>query len=67
MVAVNGESVWLTRSSRSLDTHPLKAFIITSMCSFMACISAIIGGRAASASEGRLMFCCSDLLGALLA
>ena len=64
---VNSESVRLTRSSRSLDTHPLRAFIMTFICSFIAFISAIIGGGAVSVREGRLTFCRSDLLGALLA
>ena len=63
---VNRESIRLTRSSRSLDTHPLKAFIITSICSFIACISATIGGGVASMRDGRLKFCRSSLLGALL-
>ena len=64
--AVNKESVRLTRSSRSLDTRPLRAFIITSICSFIACISAITGGRVISVRDGRLTFCHSGLLGALL-
>ena len=66
-MAVNGESVQFTRSSRSLDTLPLRAFIMTSICSFMACNSAIISGGVVSARKGMLMFCRSDLLGALLA
>ena len=67
MEGVNGESVLFTKSSRSLDTLPLKAFIIISIFSFIAYISAMIGGGAVSARKGRLMFCCSGLLGALLA
>ena len=63
---VNGESVLFTKSSRSLDTRPLRAFIITSICSFIACISATIGGGAVSMRDGRLKFCRSGLLGALL-
>ena len=63
---VNGESVLFTKSSRSLDTCPLRAFIITSICSFIACISATIGGEAVSTRDGRLKFRCSSLLGALL-
>ena len=63
---VNGESVLFTKSSRSLDTRPLKAFIITSIYSFIACISATIGGGAVSMKDGRLKFRCSGLLGALL-
>ena len=64
---VNGESIQLTRSSKSLDTRPLRAFIITYICSFIACISAIIGSGAVSTREGRLTFYRSGLLGALLA
>ena len=64
--AVNGESVRLTRLSRSLDTHPLRAFIITSICSFIACISATTDGRVISVRDGRLTCCCSGLPGALL-
>lgn len=63
---VNGESVRLTRSSRSLDTRPLRTFIITSICSFIACIFATIGGGVASMRDGRLIFCHSSLLGVLL-
>ena len=65
-VAVNGESVRLTRSSRSLDTCPLRAFIITSICSFIAYISVTTGGGVASMRDGMLTFCCFSLLGALL-
>ena len=57
----------LTRSSRSLDTRPLRVFIITSIYSFIACISVIIDGEAVSTREGRLIFCRSGLLKALLA
>ena len=64
--AVNDESVRLTRSSRSLDTRPLRAFIITYICSLIACISATISGRVKSVRDGRLIFCHSSLLGALL-
>ena len=63
---VNDESVWLTRSSRSLDIRPLRAFIITSICSFIAYISAATGGGVTSVRDGRLTFCRSGLLGALL-
>ena len=66
MEVVNGESILFTRSSRSVDTRPLRAFIMTSICSFIACISAIIGEWAKSMRDGRLMFCRSGLLGALL-
>ena len=61
-MAVNGESVRLTRSSRSLDTRLLRAFIITSICSFMAYISAITSGEVVSTREGMLRFCRSGLL-----
>ena len=64
--AVNGESVQLTRSSRSLDTCPLRAFIITSICSFIACIFATTGGRVISVKDGMLKFCRFSLLEALL-
>ena len=66
MEVVNDESVLFTKSSRSLDTRPLRAFIITSICSFIACISATMGGGAISMRDGRLKFCRSGLLGALL-
>ena len=66
MEGVNGESILFTKSSRSLDTYPLRAFIMTSICSFIAYIFAIIGGGVASMRDGRLRFCRSDLLGALL-
>ena len=64
--AVNGELVRLTRSSRSLDTRPLIVFIITSIYSFIACISATTGGGVISMRDRRLTFCRSSLLGALL-
>ena len=63
---VNGESILFTKSSRSLDTRPLRAFIITSIYSFIACIFATIGGGAVSMRDGRLRFYRSGLLGALL-
>ena len=66
MEGVNSESVLFTKSSRSLDTRPLRAFIMTSICSFIACISTIIGGGVASMRDGRLRFCRSGLLGELL-
>ena len=66
MGGVNSESVLFTKSSRSLETRPLRAFIITSICSFIGFISAIIGGGIASMRDGRLRFCRSGLLGALL-
>ena len=63
---VNGESVLFSKSSRSLETRPLRAFIITSICSFIACVSAKIGGGAVSIREGMLKFRHSGLLGSLL-
>ena len=63
---VNDESVLFTKSSRSLDTRPLRAFIITLICSFIACISATIDGGAVSIRDGRLKFRRSGFLGALL-
>ena len=66
MEVVNSESVLFTKSSRSLDTRPLRAFIITSICSFIACISTTIGGGAISMRDGRLKFYRSSLLDALL-
>ena len=64
--AVNGESVRLTRSSRLLDTRPLRALIITSICSFIACISTKTRGGVASTRDGMLTFRRSSRLGALL-
>ena len=66
MEGVNGESVLFTKSSRLLDTRPLRAFIMTLICSFIACIFTIIGGGVASMRDGRLRLCRSGLLGALL-
>ena len=63
---VNGESVRWTKSSRSLDTHPLKTFIIKSIRSFIIYISTKMWGGAISMMDGRLMSCRSGLLGALL-
>ena len=63
---VNGESVRWTKSSRSLDTHPLRAFIIKSILFRIICIFATMWGGAISAIDGRLMSCHSGLLGVLL-
>ena len=63
---MNDESVLFTKSSRSLETRPLKAFIMTSICSFIACISAKMGGGVVSVREGMLKFRRSGLLGSLL-
>ena len=62
---VNGESVLFTKSSRSLEMRPFRAFIITSIYSFIACISVKIGGGAVSIREGMLKFHRSGLLGSL--
>ena len=51
---VKGESVRWTKSLRSLDTRPLRAFIIRFIHSFIICISATIWGRVMSAVDGRL-------------
>ena len=63
---VNGESVLFTKSSRSLETRPLRAFIMTFICSFIACISARMGDGVAFVREGMLGFRLSVLLGSLL-
>ena len=63
---VKGASIQWTKSSRSLDTRPLRAFIIRYNCSLIICISATMWGRAMSAVDGRLTFGWSGLLGALL-
>ena len=54
---VNGELVRWTRSSRSLDTRPLKEFIMKSIHSFIICISVTMWGGAISAVDGRLVSC----------
>ena len=64
MGAVNGESVWWTSSSRSFNTHPLRAFIMKSILSFIICISTTIWGGAVSVPIGRLVSYRSCLLGA---
>ena len=66
MTVVNRELVRLMRSSRSLDTCPSRAFIITSICCFITCIFAKTGGGVASMRDGMLTFRCSSRLGALL-
>ena len=63
---VNGESVRCTNSSRSLDTRPIRAFIMKSIHSFIICISATMCGGAVSATDGWLVSCCSCLVRALL-
>ena len=64
--AVNGKSVRWTKSSRSLDTRPLRVFIIKSICSFIICISATMWGGTVSVMDGRLVSNCFGLLEALL-
>ena len=63
---VNEESVLFSKSSRLLETRPLRVFIITSIYSFIACISTKIGGGVISIREGMLKFSSSGLLGSLL-
>ena len=66
MDVVNGESVRWTKSLRSLDTRPSRAFIIKSIRSFIICISATMWGVAVSMMDGQLVSCRSSLLGVLL-
>ena len=63
---VKGESVRWTKSSRSLDTRSLRAFIIRSICSLIICISATMWGGAMFAVDGRITSGRSGLLGASL-
>ena len=60
---VKGESIQWTKSSRSLDTRPLKVFIIRSIHSLIICISTTMWGGAMSTVDG-LTSNCSGLLGA---
>ena len=62
MDVVNGESVRWTKSSRSLDTCPLRVFIVKSIRSFIICISTTICGEAVSAVDGRLVSYRSSLV-----
>ena len=66
MDVVKGDLVRWTKSSRSLDTYPLRAFIIKSIRSFIICIFVTMWGRAMSAVNGRLTSGRSGLLGAWL-
>ena len=66
MDVVKGESVRWTKSSRSLDTRPLRVFIIKSIHSLIICISATMWGGTMSAVDGWLTSDRSSLLGALL-
>ena len=64
--AVKGKSILWTNSSRSLDTRPLRVFIIKSILSFITCIFATMCGGIVSVTNRRLVSCHSYLLGALL-
>ena len=66
MGVVKGKSVWLTNSSRSLNTYPLGAFIMKSIHSFIICISVTMCGGVVFATDGRLVCYRSCLLRALL-
>ena len=63
---MKGELVQWTKSLRSLDTYPLKAFIMRSIHSFIICISTTMCGGVVFVPEGRLVSYRSCLLGALL-
>ena len=64
--AIKGEFVRWTNLSRSLDTHPLKVFIMKSIIFFIICILATMCGGAVFMMDKRLVSCRSCLLGALL-
>ena len=65
--AVNEESIWWTNSSKLVNTHPLRAFIIMSIFSFIIYISWTMRIASASISKGRLVSSKpSNLLGTLL-
>ena len=66
MGAVKGKSVWWNNLSRLLNTHPLKAFIMKSIPSFIIYISATMCGGAVSVTDGQLVSCRSSLLEVLL-
>ena len=51
---------------RLLDTHPLRVFIMKSILIFIICISANKCGGAIFVTDGRLVYCHSYLLRALL-
>ena len=63
---VNGELVRWTKSSKSLNTRPLRAFIMKSISSFIIYISTTMWGGVVFVADGRLMSCHSSLLEALL-
>ena len=63
---VKGESVQWTKSTRSFDSHPLRAFIIRSIRSLIICIFATMWGGAMSVVDGRLASSHFGLLRALL-
>ena len=67
---IDGYREWRVSSIHQIvkvaETRPLRAFIMTSICSFIACISVKMGGGAVSVREGMLKFHRSGLLGSLL-
>ena len=64
--AVKGESVQWTNSLRLLDTRPLRAFIMKSICSFIICTSVTMCGGVVYVVDGWLVSCSSCLFEALL-
>ena len=50
--AMKGESVCWISSSKLVDTHPLRVFIIMSIFSFIVCISCAMRDAPTSSSEG---------------
>ena len=64
--AMNGESIRWTNSLISLDTRPLRAFIMKSIHSFIIYISVTMCDGAVSTADERLVSCYSCLLGVLL-
>ena len=66
MDAVKGEYIRWTNLLRSLDSCPLKAFIMKSIHSFIINIYVTMYGGAVSAADRRLVSCHSCLLRALL-
>ena len=65
--AVNRESIQWINSTKLVDTHPLIAFIIISIFSFIICIAQAMCSASTSLSEGQVVsFVPSLLLGMLL-
>ena len=64
--AMKGESIRLTSSSKLVDTHLLRAFIIISIFYFIVCISCAMRNTPSSNLEGQLVSYWSCLLTALL-